>query len=104
MIDIATESDVLTQPMNAVDVVDRATLSRAVELANQAPEWEIPVAAAAIRTSDDLVRQAESEGLSTRFGRSGANFRIRPPQRPTGLRLENSLIRQLIKKTTSSSR
>jgi hypothetical protein len=38
MIDIATESDVLTQPMNAVDVVDRATLSRAVELANQAPE------------------------------------------------------------------
>jgi hypothetical protein len=35
MIDIATESDVLTQPMNAADVVDRATLNRAVELANQ---------------------------------------------------------------------
>jgi hypothetical protein len=34
MIDIATESDVLTQPMNAADVVDRETLSRAVELAN----------------------------------------------------------------------
>jgi ABC-type nitrate/sulfonate/bicarbonate transport system substrate-binding protein len=34
MIDIATESGVLTQPMNAADVVDRETLSRAVELAN----------------------------------------------------------------------
>lgn len=37
MIDIASESGVLTQPMNASDVVDRATLSRAVELANQPP-------------------------------------------------------------------
>ena len=37
MIDVATESGVLTQPMNAADVVDRATLSRAVELANQPP-------------------------------------------------------------------
>jgi hypothetical protein len=35
MIDIATESGVLTPPMNAADVVDRATLNRAVELANQ---------------------------------------------------------------------
>ncbi|WP_319435865.1 hypothetical protein [Mycobacterium sp. RTGN5] len=35
MIDIATESGVLTQPMNAADVVDRETLNRAVELANQ---------------------------------------------------------------------
>jgi ABC-type nitrate/sulfonate/bicarbonate transport system substrate-binding protein len=35
MIDMATESGVLTQPMNAADVVDRATLNRAVELANQ---------------------------------------------------------------------
>lgn len=34
MIDIARESDVLTQPMNAADVVDRQTLNRAVELAN----------------------------------------------------------------------
>ena len=34
MIDIARESGVLTQPMNAADVVDRETLSRAVELAN----------------------------------------------------------------------
>lgn len=34
MIDIASESGVLTQPMNAADVVDRETLSRAVELAN----------------------------------------------------------------------
>jgi ABC-type nitrate/sulfonate/bicarbonate transport system substrate-binding protein len=34
MIDIATESGVLTQPMNAADVVDRETLSRAVELAS----------------------------------------------------------------------
>lgn len=34
MIDIANESGVLTQPMNAADVVDRQTLSRAVELAN----------------------------------------------------------------------
>ncbi|WP_233533081.1 ABC transporter substrate-binding protein [Antrihabitans sp. YC2-6] len=34
MIGIATESDVLTQPMNAADVVDRETLRRAVELAN----------------------------------------------------------------------
>lgn len=37
MIDMATESGVLTQPMNAADVVDRATLNRAVELANQPP-------------------------------------------------------------------
>lgn len=37
MIDMTTESGVLTQPMNAADVVDRATLNRAVELANQAP-------------------------------------------------------------------
>jgi hypothetical protein len=35
MIDMATESGVLTQPMNAADVVDRAALNRAVELANQ---------------------------------------------------------------------
>jgi hypothetical protein len=35
MIDIATESGVLTTPMNAADVVDRETLHRAVELANQ---------------------------------------------------------------------
>jgi hypothetical protein len=35
MIDNATESGVLTQPMNAADVVDRQTLNRAVELANQ---------------------------------------------------------------------
>ena len=35
MIDMATESGVLTQPMYAGDVVDRATLNRAVELANQ---------------------------------------------------------------------
>lgn len=34
MIDIAAESGVLTGPMNAADVVDRETLSRAVELAN----------------------------------------------------------------------
>ena len=34
MIGIASESGVLTQPMNAADVVDRETLSRAVELAN----------------------------------------------------------------------
>ena len=34
MIDIATESGVLTQPMNAADIVDRETLGRAVELAN----------------------------------------------------------------------
>jgi ABC-type nitrate/sulfonate/bicarbonate transport system substrate-binding protein len=34
MIDIATESGVLDRPMNAVDVVDRETLRRAVELAN----------------------------------------------------------------------
>ncbi|SRX79701.1 ABC transporter substrate-binding protein [Mycolicibacterium parafortuitum] len=34
MIDIANESGVLTQPMNAADVVDRETLRRAVELAN----------------------------------------------------------------------
>ncbi len=34
MIDIATESGVLTGPMNAADVVDRETLRRAVELAN----------------------------------------------------------------------
>jgi ABC-type nitrate/sulfonate/bicarbonate transport system substrate-binding protein len=38
MIDIATESGVLTQPMNAADVVDRDTLNRAVELANQAAD------------------------------------------------------------------
>ena len=37
MIDMATESGVLTQPMNAADIVDRATLNRAVELANQPP-------------------------------------------------------------------
>lgn len=35
MIDIATESGVLTGPLNAADVVDRETLNRAVELANQ---------------------------------------------------------------------
>jgi hypothetical protein len=35
MIDIARESDVLAGPMNASDVVDRQTLNRAVELANQ---------------------------------------------------------------------
>ncbi|MGO4441723.1 ABC transporter substrate-binding protein [Mycobacterium sp. 2YAF39] len=34
MIDIARESGVLTQPMNPADIVDRETLSRAVELAN----------------------------------------------------------------------
>ncbi|ASR03249.1 ABC transporter substrate-binding protein [Gordonia rubripertincta] len=34
MIDIATESGVLTEPMNAADVVDRETLRRAVELAS----------------------------------------------------------------------
>jgi hypothetical protein len=34
MIDIATESGVLPQPMNAADIVDRETLSRAVEVAN----------------------------------------------------------------------
>jgi ABC-type nitrate/sulfonate/bicarbonate transport system substrate-binding protein len=34
MIDIANESGVLSRPMNAADVVDRETLSRAVELAN----------------------------------------------------------------------
>ncbi|KAA0099612.1 hypothetical protein CIW49_08415 [Mycolicibacterium sp. P1-18] len=37
MIGIATESGVLTRPMDAGDVVDRATLNRAVELANQPP-------------------------------------------------------------------
>jgi hypothetical protein len=37
MIDMATESGVLSQPMNAADVVDRATLNRALELANQPP-------------------------------------------------------------------
>lgn len=37
MIDIASESGVLTQPMSAADVVDRETLSRAVVLANQPP-------------------------------------------------------------------
>ena len=31
----SAESGVLTQPMNAADVVDRAALSRAVELAKQ---------------------------------------------------------------------
>lgn len=35
MIDIATESGVLTGPVNAADIVDRETLNRAVELANQ---------------------------------------------------------------------
>ncbi|CAA0128099.1 Uncharacterised protein [Mycolicibacterium vanbaalenii] len=35
MIEVATESGVLTEPMNAADVVDRETLNRAVELANQ---------------------------------------------------------------------
>jgi len=35
MIDIATESGVLTKPMAAGDVVDRETLMRAVALANQ---------------------------------------------------------------------
>lgn len=34
MIDIATESGVLIHPMNAADIVDRETVSRAVELAN----------------------------------------------------------------------
>lgn len=34
MIDIASESGVLTQPMDAADIVDRETLRRAVELAN----------------------------------------------------------------------
>ncbi len=34
MIDMATESGVLTKPMNAADIVDRETLRRAVELAN----------------------------------------------------------------------
>jgi hypothetical protein len=38
MIDIATESGVLTEPMNAADVVDREMLKRAVELANQAAD------------------------------------------------------------------
>jgi ABC-type nitrate/sulfonate/bicarbonate transport system substrate-binding protein len=37
MIDMATESGVLTQPIDAADIVDRATLNRAVELANQPP-------------------------------------------------------------------
>ena len=40
MIDIATESGVLTGPMNAADVVDRETLNRAVEIANQATEGD----------------------------------------------------------------
>jgi ABC-type nitrate/sulfonate/bicarbonate transport system substrate-binding protein len=35
MIEVATASGVLTEPMNAADVVDRETLNRAVELANQ---------------------------------------------------------------------
>ena len=35
MIDIATESGVLTTPMKATDIVDRETLNRAVQLANQ---------------------------------------------------------------------
>lgn len=35
MIDIATESGVLSAPVDAADVVDRETLNRAVELANQ---------------------------------------------------------------------
>ena len=35
MIDVATASGVLTEPMSAADVVDRETLERAVELANQ---------------------------------------------------------------------
>lgn len=37
MIEVATASGVLTEPMNAADVIDRETLDRAVELANQAP-------------------------------------------------------------------
>jgi hypothetical protein len=40
MIDIATESGVLTQPMNSADVVDPETLNRAVELANQAADGD----------------------------------------------------------------
>jgi hypothetical protein len=40
MIHIATESGVLTNPMNAADVVDRETLNRAVELANQAADGD----------------------------------------------------------------
>ena len=35
MIDIATESGVLTTPMKAGDIVDRETMNRAVQLANQ---------------------------------------------------------------------
>lgn len=35
MIDVATASGVLTEPMNASDVVDRETLERAVEIANE---------------------------------------------------------------------
>ena len=38
MIEVATASGVLTKPMNAADVVDRETLNRAVELANQPAE------------------------------------------------------------------
>jgi NitT/TauT family transport system substrate-binding protein len=37
MIEVATASGVLTEPMDANDVVDHETLNRAVELANQAP-------------------------------------------------------------------
>lgn len=36
MIEMSTASGVLTEPMNAADVVDRETLDRAVELANEA--------------------------------------------------------------------
>jgi NitT/TauT family transport system substrate-binding protein len=35
MIEVATASGVLTEPMDAADVVDRETLDRAVELANE---------------------------------------------------------------------
>lgn len=38
MIDIASESGVLINPMDAADIVDRETLSRAVELANMPTE------------------------------------------------------------------
>lgn len=34
LIDIASESGVLNEPLNAADVVDRETLRRAVELTN----------------------------------------------------------------------
>ena len=35
MIDLTAESGLLSTPLDAADVVDRATLERAVELANQ---------------------------------------------------------------------